>query len=99
MGTDTDIEEKEISLNLLYISLHNLLLRKVGIDKIMTQKELFCHLGKHFLIPKNIKPIIFKEMQNLNMVKKIDRYKIEVLECKWDLETDTAEFYKWAGIY
>lgn len=96
---DKNIEEKDISLNLLYISLHNLLLRKVGTDRMMTQKELFCHLGKHFLIPGKIKPVILKEMQNLKMIEKVDRYKIKVLECKWDLEKDAQKFYEWAGIY
>ena len=83
-----------LNIGLLYLSLHNQLKKKIGINRIITRKEFFIILGKHFLIPKNIRVCIIREMELMKMVEKIDRDTIKILDYELDIEKDVNKFYK-----
>ena len=53
----------KLEVGLLYVSLHNQLSRRASKDGMVEKKEFFCIIGKHFLIPKNLRPVIIKEME------------------------------------
>jgi uncharacterized protein YbcI len=83
-----------LNIGLLYLSLHNQLRKTVGINRIITRKDFFTILGKHFLIPKNIRTCIVQEMVLMNLIEKIDRDTIKVLHSDLDIETDANKFYQ-----
>ena len=87
-----------LKIGLLYISLHNQLVKRVGINKTLNRKDFFCIIGKHFLIPKNLRPIIIKEMENRELIKQ-DNDNITVLNYDLDLEKDANKFYQMAGLF
>jgi len=93
------MKNNKIPIGLLYLSLHNLLKRKHGVNNIITRKEFFCELGKHYLVPKNLRPIIIKEMEEIKLIKQQPLGNILILKCEWDLEKDVQEFYQRFNIY
>jgi hypothetical protein len=82
-----------LNIGLLYLSLHNQLTKSVGFNKVITRKEFFCILGKHFLIPKNIRVCVIKEMELMNLVKRLDKENIKILDCDINIEKDVSKFY------
>jgi hypothetical protein len=91
--------KKRLTIGLLYLSLHNQLKKKVGINKIITRREFNTILGKHFLIPRNIRCVVIKEMEDKKLIKKMDKEHIQICECEFDLEKDANKFYKAMKIF
>jgi len=85
-------------MGLLYLGLHNQLVKKFGVNKIITRKELFCKLGKHSQIPKSLRYLVLKEMEEKQLIKRIDRDNIKILKIEIDLERDTHKLFELAGI-
>ncbi|MFP4457178.1 MAG: hypothetical protein ACLFPS_05905 [Clostridia bacterium] len=91
--------KEKLNIGLLYLSLHNQLVKKYGTNGIVSRKEFFCKLGKHGQIPKNLRPIVIKEMTEKELIKRIDRDNIQILECEVDLDKDANKLYKIAGLF
>lgn len=91
----------ELKIGILYIALHNQLVNKFGIEVIVPIKELFCILGKGNKIKKNCGYIAVKEMDELKLVKIIDRDHVKILPCSFDLNKveDINKLYKLADIF
>jgi hypothetical protein len=83
-----------LNIGLLYLSLHNQLRKSVGINRVISRKDFFTILGKHFLIPKNIRCCIVKEMKLMNLIEVIDNDTLKVLDSDLNIETDANKFYK-----
>jgi hypothetical protein len=90
---------ERLKVGLLYISLHSQLKKNVGIDRCIQKKKVFCILGKHFLIPKNLRVVVIKEMENLNLIKQESGERIVILDCDIDLENDPSKLYRVCGLY
>jgi len=90
---------KKLEIGLLYLGLHNQLIKKFGVDHIITRKEFFCKLGKHGQIPKPLRPIVAIEMIEKKLIEKVDRDNIKILKCDIDIEKDASKLYKIAGLY
>jgi len=88
-----------MKINLLYLCLHGLLKRRYGLGNEITRKELFCELGKHFLVPKHVRPLIIKEMEKLKLLQKDGGGKFIILKGEIDLESDTNRFYEYYGLF
>ena len=88
--------EKKRGLNiaLLYLSLHNLLKKKIGLNRYITRKEFYCILGKHFLIPKPTRCAVIREMELMNLVKAEGKDTLKILDYDLDIERDVQKFYK-----
>jgi len=93
------MEKGRLKFGLLYISLWNQLSKKVGVGNIITRKEFFCILGKHFLIPKNVRPLIINEMENRELIKRENKESIKVLKCDININEDINKLYKKAGLF
>ena len=89
----------KINPGILYLSLHNLLRKKVGVGCTISKKEFYCALGKHFLIPKNLRAVIIKEMEIRGLVKQENKEDIKILNCDEDLEKDANKFMQQVGIF
>ena len=90
---------EQLKIGLLYLGLHNQLVKKFGVNKMLTRKEFFCKLGKHYIIPKNLRYLIILEMVEKKLVERIDRDTLKVLECEIDLEKDANKLFHLAGLY
>ena len=89
----------KLKRGLLYISLWNRLNKNIGVGNIITRKEFFCILGKHFLIPKNVRDLVIKEMEELDLIKRENKNEIKILKCEIDIEKDANTLYKKAGLF
>jgi len=90
---------KSLKVGLLYLGLHNQLVKKFGVNNLMTRKEFFEKIGRHFLLPKNLRPIIIIEMTEKKLIERVDRDNIRILECEIDIEKDVSKLYKLVGLY
>jgi len=90
---------EKLNIGILYLGLHNQLVRKFGVGGIMKRKEFFCKLGKHGQIPKQIRHLVIKEMEDKKLIEKINRDEIKILSIDIDLERDANKLYQLAGIY
>lgn len=90
---------EKIKIGILYLGLHNQLVKKFGVNHTLSRKEFFCKLGKHYIIPKNIRPLILDEMVKKELIERIDRDRLKVLPCEIDIEKDSNKLYKMAGIF
>jgi len=88
-----------LKIGLLYLSLYNQLIKKMRADKTISRKEFFCIIGKHFLVPKNLRPIIIKEMENRNLIIQEPNSDITVIKHNLDLEKDANKLYRMAGLF
>ena len=91
--------KNNLKTGLLYISLHNLLRKKVGINKYISRKDFYTILGKHFLIPKNIRIIVIKEMEERELIRRETKEDIKILDCDLDIERDISKWYQKMGIF
>jgi hypothetical protein len=82
------IEKKEEhkKIGLLYLGLHNQLKKKYGVNSIISRKEFFCKLGKHYQLPTSLRHWVINEMEKVNLIEKINRDSIKILPCKVDIE-------------
>ena len=78
---------------ILYLSLHNQLKKKYGINMI-SRKELWVKLRKHSQVPKPLRDDVLKEMCNLGLLKKENRDNYLIIDLKIDLERDSNLFFE-----
>jgi len=83
-----------LNIGLLYLSLHNQLRKVIGINRVISRKDFFCILGKHFLIPKNVRACIVQEMVLMNLMEKLDKNTFKILDYDLNIEEDVNSFYK-----
>jgi hypothetical protein len=90
---------ESLKLGILYLGLHNQLLKKFGSGAIIKRKEFFCKLGKHGQIPKNIRYLVIKEMEEKKLLELVNRDEIKILKIDIDIEKDSSKLFQLAGIY
>lgn len=90
---------ENLKKGILYLGLHNQLIKKYGAGGIIKRKEFFCKLGKHGQIPKQIRYLVIKEMEKKELVEIVNRDEIKILEIDINLERDANKLYEMAGIY
>lgn len=84
----------KLKIGLLYLGLHNQLTKKYGNDAIISRKELFTKLGKHYMIPKDLRHYIIKEMVKVNLIEVVNRDYIKISKSDINIETDQNKLYK-----
>lgn len=83
----------KLKIGLLYLGLHNQLVKKYGEEAVITRKELFTKLGKHYMIPKDLRHYIIKEMVKINLMEIVNRDFVKVLRSDINIETDKNKLY------
>ena len=84
---------------IFYLSCHKLLKRKFGINRPVSRKIIFGELGRHFLIPKNLRENAIKELEEMKLMKKVDRDNVIILSSDLALDDDKSKFCKSRGFY
>lgn len=87
----------KLNVGLLYLSLYNQLVKRVGANREITRKDFFCIIGKHFLVPKNLKNAVVKEMEDRKLIE-AQGNKILILENDFDME-NTSKIYLSVGLF
>ena len=72
--------KKQLDIKILYLSLHNLLKNRYGVNRVISVKEMFCELGKHFLVKRNLRYFVIKEMVEMNLLSIENRDNIKILD-------------------
>lgn len=82
----------KLDIKLLYLSLHCLLKNKYGVGNTISRKEFYGELGRHFLIPKNLRSVVMAELREMNLIKIKDRDNIILLDYDLDIKEDAHKF-------
>jgi len=85
------------SLDVLYLSLHHHLKKKYGYKPI-SKKDFYALLGRHFLIPKNLRVVVLEEMKGRKLIELIDKQNIRIMGAVVDIE-DSSKFYQEMGFF
>jgi len=94
------MEEQGVDgLQLDKMVLHNQLIKKYGVNNLISRKDFFTKIGKHFLLPKTLRPIIIIEMTEKKLIERVDRDNLRILKCEIDIEKDASKLYKLVGLY
>jgi predicted hydrolase (HD superfamily) len=86
--------KQKLNIGLLYLGLHNQLVKKYGVNTIITRKEFYCKLGKHYMIPKDLRHYITKEMIMKKLLELVNRNEIKICACNIDIEKEPNKLYK-----
>lgn len=79
------------------MSLHHHLKKKYGYKPI-SKKDFYALLGRHFLIPKNLRVVVLEEMKGRKLIELIDKQNIRIMGAVVDIE-DSSKFYQEMGFF
>lgn len=89
---------EKFNVGILYLGLHNQLVKKFGANSEISRKEFFTKLGKHGQIPMQLRPIVIKEMEVKGLIKRVNRDVLRILAIEIDIERDCNKLYQIAGL-
>ena len=97
----TNIKKERIGL--LYLSLHNHLKKKFGYKPI-SKRDFFALLGRHFLIPKPLRIVILKEMEQEELIEMCPNEQgreehLVVTNTRINIEEEASKFYRRMKFY
>lgn len=90
---------KELEKGLLYLSLHRALINKWGVNAEIRIKVFYHKVGEHFLVPKNLRPVILREMEEKNLLSRPNCRVIKILPSKVDLEKEANKISHFKGVF
>jgi len=85
-------------LDVIHFSLYHHMKKKYGYRPI-TKKEFFALLGRHFLVPKSLRICVYKEMEQLKLIEKIDKQTLRIADTIISIEESVGEYYRKMGFY
>jgi len=88
----------KINKKILYLSFHNSIKKKFGVNRLISKEDIIIKLGRQFLVPKPLRIVALKELEEMKLLKKEDANNYKILEGDFDLE-DTNKFYKTIGLF
>jgi hypothetical protein len=94
---ENSLNKSEIKI--IYLSCHHLLKKKFGINKEVNKKEVYSEFGRHFLVPKNLRIVVIKELESLDLVKVVNRENIIIKKGEIDIEKDISKLYQEVGLF
>jgi hypothetical protein len=83
----------KLKVGLLYLGLHNQLVKTYGCI-VISRKEFFGKIGKHYMLPKQLRHYVLKEMEESNLIEKVNRDEIKILPYEIDIEENYQELIK-----
>ena len=92
-------KKNNLSIKILYLVVHKRLYTKYGRRNILSIKDFFAFLGEMYRVPKNLRAVILREMEILNMIEKINRREIKILPLFTDPEENVNKFYDELGLF
>lgn len=86
----------------IYLYIHKKLIQQAGINNVISKNSFYLILGRSHHIPKNLTPVVIKEMEKLGMIKNLGTTKnnnIELNPIKIDPEEQVGLLYKKVGLF
>jgi len=71
---------------ILYLSFHNSLRKKFGINRVISRKEVIIKLGRQYLVPKKLRDDALKELEKMGLIECVDRSNVRIIDCELSLE-------------
>lgn len=93
------MKEEKLKIGLLYLSFHNSLKKVYGINKIITKEQLIEKLGRHGLVPKQLRVLAIKELESMNLLKKESDNGFKILDYELNIEEDANKFFKEINLF
>lgn len=87
----------KINKGILYISLHNQLVKKYGENRLVKENLIYEKFGRHFQIPKGLRRITLIEIENLGLVKCEGKF-VRILPCKINIEEEPRKVFDMVGL-
>ncbi len=82
---------------IIYLEMHDRLFNKFGKEEFET-KELIGIFGRVYHIRKNLRYAVLKDMIGFNLINKITKMRLSLIELKMDVN-NTSKVYKQVGLY
>lgn len=93
------MEKGRLKIGILYLSFHNSIKKVYGIGRIVSERDLIIKLGRQFLVPKRLRILAIKELENMNLVKRESNNEFRILNFELDIEEDTNKFLKKLNLF
>ena len=93
------MEKGRLKIGILYLSFHNSIKKVYGIGRIVSERDLIIKLGRQFLVPKRLRILAIKELENMNLVKRESNNEFRILNYELDIEEDTNKFLKKLNLF
>lgn len=90
---------EKLKRGLLYLSLHNQLIKKFGLNHPASKEEICIKLGRHYQIPKNLRVLELKNIEDMGLIKTISPKDVIILPCDINIETESNKLFQLAGIF
>lgn len=91
------MNEKEVIPCVFYFYIHSKLKEKYRVGTMLSTKEVMKFLFE-WRIPKELRPIIIKELEALELIERINKKTIKINTSDFTLN-DVTEYYRAVGIY
>jgi len=91
--------KEKLNVGILYLGLHNQLVKKFGVNSEISRKEFNIKIAKHGQIPHNLREMVMKEMEDKNLIQRVNRDTIKILPLDIDIEKDCTKLYEIAGLF
>lgn len=95
--------KEELNKGILYLCVHKKMEDKItNNSRILSKKDFNRMLGETFHIPKNMRIIVLKEMEQKGLVKDLGATRnsnIKVLKVGICIQNDVNKLYKFAGLF
>ncbi len=91
------MNNKEVIPCIFYFYIHYKLKEKFKVATVISTKEAM-NFFFEWRIPTSIRPVIIKELEILNLIERVNKKTIKILDSDFTLE-DVRAFYKAVGIY
>lgn len=89
----------KLKVGLLYLSFHNSLKKVYGVNKIVTKDQLIEKLGRHGLVPKQLRILAIKELEKMKLLKKESDNYFKILDYGENIEENTSKFFKMLNLF
>ncbi len=83
-----------LDIKILYLSCHNVLKKKFGINHPTPKKTIYAELGRHFLVPKDLRTIAIKELKEMGLIDYTNNNELVLLEYPIDIERDQNQIFQ-----
>ena len=89
----------KLKVGLLYLSFHNSLKKVYGVNKIVTKNQLIEKLGRHGLVPKQLRILAIEELEKMNLLKRESENEFKVLDYERNIEENKSKFFVMINLF
>jgi hypothetical protein len=85
--------KEKLKIGLLYLSLHNVLLKKYKVNSIIQRKEILRQIGIHAHATCGLRDYVIKEMIKKGLLEKVNRDELKILPFEVNIEEEPNKLY------